>query len=42
MTRGLDITDLFEVHHLNIDKASAVLPKFYVEASAGTPSPPLR
>ena len=31
LTKGLDITDLFEVHHLNFDKASAVLPKYYVK-----------
>ena len=31
LTRGMDITDLFEVHHLNVDKACAVLPKFYVK-----------
>ncbi len=33
LTRGLDITDLFEVHHLNIDKATAILPKYYIQAS---------
>jgi cytochrome b involved in lipid metabolism len=33
LTKGLDITDLFEVHHLNIDKATAILPKYYVQVS---------
>jgi cytochrome b involved in lipid metabolism len=34
LTKGLDITDLFEVHHLNLDKASAILPKYYVKVRA--------
>lgn len=34
LTKGLDITDLFEVHHLNIEKASAILPKYYVKDDA--------
>jgi cytochrome b involved in lipid metabolism len=34
LTKGLDITDLFEVHHLNLDKASALLPKYYVKVPA--------
>jgi cytochrome b involved in lipid metabolism len=33
LTRGLDITDLFEVHHVNIEKATAILPKYYVQVS---------
>jgi len=33
MTKGQDITDLFEVHHLNLDKASSILPKYFFKVS---------
>ena len=30
MTQGQDVTDFFIIHHLNEQKARAVLEKFYV------------
>jgi hypothetical protein len=42
MTRGLDITDLFEAHHLNMEKASALLPKYYIKVCAFIHRPKMR
>ncbi|KAH0944819.1 hypothetical protein HN011_001180 [Eciton burchellii] len=40
LTKGTDITELFETHHLT-DKAKQLLPKFYVREAASPRSVPL-
>lgn len=40
LTKGTDITELFESHHIT-DKAKQLLPKFYVREAAGPRSVPL-
>ena len=39
LTRGTDITELFETHHLNFARVSRMLPAFLADEEAGGPPP---